>query len=230
MHGGIARGRSLRTGPLLRHGGIVTAPECAKPSEVQRVLACDPSVEWIVGANDPRRGESVTFERGIRMLESFNPDEATFYAHAKGVSPRFETVPPEHLVAVRRWRRFMYDRCLGNLPALNRILRRAACCGAMRAMGECHPAPGDFPSGWHFRGTFFWFNHASYFGHPGCRALGANRYAVERHAGTLFSMEQSCCLAAENWPIGKSAYEVTDEEWDQLESSWMETADRNAAA
>ena len=198
--------------------GVVQDDGTNPIEEVQAAFG-DDSIEWLVSPNDPQRGESVTFSQGIRRLRSLDPDEVTFYAHAKGVSAKKKPRFPNWLANARRWRAFMYGRCLGDAARTDRLLRDFACCGALRTAGECFPARSDHvASHWHFAGTFFWFNHARYFGHPMAGKLGNNRFAVERHLGQVFSLAESYCLAGEEWP-GKniSMYRLAESDWDRLE-------------
>jgi len=220
----LARSWHLFTG--LKIVGIVTDAETVDPEKVKSAFPADPSIEWLVQPNDPERGETVTFLPAARRLESFNSLEATFYAHAKGVSPRFQQMDPDVLRCVRRWRDFMYRFCLEEVEdLLDDVLRRYTAAGCLRSFRIGRPQPGRPPWSWEFAGTFWWLNHAQFFSHPDSLTIGATRHGLEKHLGEFVAPEDACCLAAdhiEHHLARVLTYRWPDELWDRLEEEALQ--------
>jgi len=192
--------------------GVVEDGQTVDFTEVQRAFPTDPSIEWLVAENDPGRGESVTFATAAQMLESLNPDEATFYAHTKGVTQTYQR-QPQRLESIRRWRSFMYRGCLGDPATVDDVIRLYAVAGCLRQEHE-RQEPDRPPSYWMFSGAFWWFNHARFYSHPDALRLGPTRHAVERHFGELFGPEEAFCFGRTR---EGHAYDWSPETWDTLE-------------
>ena len=188
---------------LLKRGGPSNVAT-AGPEAVRAALSALGSVEIIEYENDPELGEVVGFVEALEQrLLSYDSNEATFYAHTKGVSYAEET-ELRHLAAIRRWRNTMYDECLGNIPRVESALMDHVATGcylrnpaAVKFGGKGQLPRGLDSIGWHFAGTFFWFKHSSFFGHPKWRDVGQHRFGVEGHLGTLFRMRDAYCLYGE---------------------------------
>ena len=161
-------------------------------------------------ANDERLGEVPAFLGALEQVASQDPDEITFYAHAKGVTPNRPEPVQRNL---RRWRDLMYDHCLGNPARVERILRRHPCCGCFKKYG---PALPEEDVDWHYSGAFFWFNHARLFSQD-WKTIGASRYAVEGFLPRFFSRADAYCLVADD-PAGYRLDLYTEEDWTKLES------------
>lgn len=194
------------------------------PVEAVREEFGDERIQWLVARNLPHLGERVTFVEGLRRLRSLNPDEATFYAHTKGTNNtcgrrRMHDDASRARVArsVEQWRNRMYHGCLGlrhNL--LDRTLRKFAAAGCFRVAGDVgrvHKNPDDVPCHWYFAGTFFWFNHLAYFGHPFPVEPRRNRWAAEYHLGCMFHVREAHCFLDVPRRIVGKLYGLTDQQW-----------------
>jgi hypothetical protein len=164
--------------------GIVHDARSEDPEEVRRMFDGH-GCEFIVAPNAPS-GEGVTFPAMLARVQSQDPDEVTFYAHAKGV--KYEpSIPP----AVRRWAETQYRAALDDWPAVRDQLDRLAMTGSFKMLGRfrAHQYLGD----WHYSGTFFWLRHAYVFGRaPTTRA---DFYGcVEAWPGLHFRREETGCL------------------------------------
>lgn len=222
---------------LLRYWGVfnsrkivgIVHDERTVPVETVQAAFPDDGIEWLIQPNDPHLGEVVTFAEGIERLRSLDPDEATFYAHAKGVlngcahaNQRSPEVRALIEPSVRRWRNLMYERGL-NVPTakLDAILRAYVSAGSLQVwqgIGR-HEAPDDPPAYWHYAGTFYWLNHMRYFGHHHPTPLRINRWAVEYHLGAMFPKEEGFCFCPRPPEEPRSHYTMTEEQWDELEAS-----------
>ena len=155
---------------------------------VQAMLAGH-GFEYITVPNTPQ-GESDTFPRLLAMVAGESPDDACFYAHAKGV--KYEPVFPP---AVRRWAEVLYAATLDHWPTVREQLGRFAMTGALRRLGRFanHRNAGD----WHYSGTFFWFRHGAVFGaHPrdAVREVPPFYGGVEAWPGVMFGRHETGCL------------------------------------
>jgi len=203
--------------------GIV-CDDRTEPVETVQAAFPDDGIEWIVRPNDPQLGEAVTFREGVGRLRSLDAFEATFYAHAKGVMNLCagrSRVPDNrrHLVvpSVRHWRNLMYDHCLGDLVAVDKMLKFNPCAGCFKYEGDTgrHEDANCVRAYWHFAGTFFWFNHAHYFGHHNPVPLRTNRWGVEYHLGTMFADEDAHCFLPYPRKFRGRFYDMTEEQWQE---------------
>jgi len=199
--------------------GLACDDSTVPVEEVCRAFGDDPTIEWLIHPNDRRRGEAVTFLPAFWAVRSWNATEATFYAHAKGVTPQITEAPPA-LRSIRRWRNLMYRACLDIQPsALDKILRKHGAAGCLKARAP-RQETGRPPCRWFYAGTFFWVNHAAVFSLSDWLTLGPSRWAVERHLGEI--MPDSHAYAFDRRILdphtpapGISRWD--DERWDRLE-------------
>lgn len=135
--------------------------------------------EILLRQNDAELGETKHFIEGLGMLESQDPDEATFYAHGKGVSRDGPDIP-----AIMMWCRAMYELNLEQIGVIEGILARAAAVGAFRVQ---IPHSG---SNWCFAGTYFWLKHSTLFSRK-WKDIANGRYGVEGYPGRHLKYEES---------------------------------------
>lgn len=126
------------------------------------------------------------FLEALALLESKNPDEATFYAHAKGTSkaPNDSVLP-----CVLQWANAMYALCLSMPEKVEAALRISPAVGCFRQIWWALKVP------WHFSGTFFWLRHDALFSRN-WRVLGdgGGSHGVEAFPGQHFQVGESYCL------------------------------------
>lgn len=137
--------------------------------------------------NSTLMGEVPGWVEALEGLYSVREDEATFYAHTKGVS--YDGLEPQFLQGVRVWRDTMYTKCLSEPTVIDRLLSTNAFVGTYKRRTRAH----GFPS-WHYAGTFWWFKHARFFGNPAWKSLGTTRFAVEQYPGRHFGYDEAHCL------------------------------------
>jgi hypothetical protein len=144
--------------------------------------------EFINVANDVRLRERASFFYLLERVESRDPGEATFYAHAKGVTTVGNTL------GVMYWRNLMYASLLDQPERVRQMLRQFPVVGSFRKRQNVVYPDGVTKSPWHFSGTFFWFRHDAWFSRP-WRTLPITGWSVEAAPGLLFKYEESCCVA-----------------------------------
>ncbi|MGH7139954.1 MAG: class I SAM-dependent methyltransferase [Pirellulales bacterium] len=135
---------------------IATDEETVPADEVKRALEGH-GITFITMANDARMREATTFLPLLDEVYTLDESEATFYAHAKGVS-RARSV---HIVE-RAWAECMYHHCLDFPERVREALAHKAMYGV------------SFPieTAWIFPGTFWWFHNATLFKRRDWRTLG----------------------------------------------------------
>ena len=164
--------------------GIVHDRQSEAPAAVRAAFEGH-GCEFVEMPNDPI-GECITFPVMLGRVASLDPDDVTFYGHAKGV--RHGNVMSQ---AVRRWTEALYDASLGQWPLVAEHLQRYALTGSFRMLGRfrAHQYLGD----WHYSGTFFWLRHALAFRRP---ILTVPQFygGVEVWPGLHFRREETGCL------------------------------------
>jgi SAM-dependent methyltransferase len=113
-------------------------------------------IEFIDFANEPKMREAHSFIRLLEAVKTSDPSEATFYAHAKGVSRGPSIHPVE-----KAWAECMYHHCL-DFP--ERVMDAIGRRGMYGVSFQCERR-------WIFPGTFWWFHNASLFAKPGWDTL-----------------------------------------------------------
>ena len=155
------------------------------PAIVELYLPKD--AEVIVVDNDPLLGETPSFIAMLERVESIDSAECTFYAHAKGVTPRQQNKSQSILM----WRNLMYWNCLADIRRVEEIMSDQSCAGCFlhRAKRPKHPNVH-----WHFSGTYFWFRHDTLFSNPEWKRIDQNRFGVEKYLGKQLPESEAACL------------------------------------
>ncbi len=164
--------------------GIVQDDRSEHPDEVQRMFDGH-GCRFVVARNGPA-AEGVTFPGMLEAVRSLDPNEVTFYAHAKGV--KYEPSVPE---PVRRWAETQYRVALDDWLTVRTQLQHYAMTGSFKMQGRfrVHQYLGD----WHYSGTFFWLRHAFVFARD-LRRLGEFYGCVEAWPGINFRRDETGCL------------------------------------
>lgn len=169
-----------------RHVVIVLDDHTESRKDIE--LAFEPlGAELHFRRNDPELGEVAYFIEMLGLLESQDQNEATFYAHAKGVTR--DTM----LNAIQMWSLAMYDLNLTFPGIIDKRLKTAATVGAFRVQ---IPHSG---ATWCFAGTFFWLKHSELFSRTWTK-IERERYGVEGYPGRHFKFEQSSSLTVNPIP------------------------------
>jgi hypothetical protein len=168
--------------------GIVCDARSEPAEDVQAALAGH-GCEFIVAPNDAR-GEVATFGQMLRRVASCEPDELSFYAHAKGV--KYE---PELPAPVRRWAEVQYAVTLDDWQGLRKQMQHFAMTGIFRRHGRFrnHQNVAD----WHYSGTFFWLRHAQVFQRKWAD-VPQFYGGVEAWPGLQFRSHETGCMLLDN--------------------------------
>jgi hypothetical protein len=145
--------------------------------------------EFVIQKNDGR-GEAITFPLMMEKAVSHDPNEVTFYGHAKGVRHgRSITLP------VRRWCEVQYRVALDNWPAVRDHLQQWAMTGPFKMLGrfQSHQNLAD----WHYSGTYFWMRNAHVFSRN-YQNVPQFYGGVETWPGIMFRRDETACLFMDN--------------------------------
>jgi len=148
------------------------------------------NIEYIEIENNPRLGEVEPFMQMLKRVYSVDPEEITFYAHAKGVSHYHKS--KKKMMGIQIWRNLMYYFCLNNINEIDAIMKNFSCCGCFPRWWPCLPW---VPEPWHFSGIFYWFNHQKLFNKPNWNRIRKDSaYAVEGYLANYFGKESAYSL------------------------------------
>lgn len=168
---------------------VVIATDGTTESADQVVKAFLPlNAELFVTRNQSYLAEVLHFTEMLGLLESRRSDEATFYAHAKGV-----THSGDRIRIIQRWSDIMYRLNLLRPDFIDRKLKSYGTIGCFRE--RIRHAGAE----WIFSGTFFWVRHDLLFSRN-WRDIHKERYGVEGYPGRHFKFEESCALHPEVVP------------------------------
>lgn len=142
--------------------------------------------ETLIRRNDPKLAETAHFIEALSMVESRRDDEATFYAHAKGVTRKWAEIG-----AVLGWSGFMYDANLSRPELVDRKLEAFSMVGCLKWKHSDRDRMG-----WSYAGTFFWARHSALFSRD-WRRIDSSNYGVEDYPGLQFPVKDGFCLAGE---------------------------------
>lgn len=199
---------------------IVSVMTDATTNSVEEVQAafCGERIDaWVVGYNDPYRWEMQGLPRMMDYIHSCDPNEITFYCHAKGVQgPEHISGPTFHEQPRVKWATAMYGACLDDMPFVEKQLETHTLAGAFKRRmvhGE-----GPYRSSWHFAGTFYWFRNARLFALPNWHHFDHQWYGAETYPGQLVGWGQAAGLFCDHPPqlyIQEAWTGQVDAMWDQ---------------
>jgi len=164
--------------------GIVHDSRSDPPEEVMKALDGH-GCEFVVHPNADT-GEAITFPEMLERVASDDPNEITFYGHAKGVKYGSKASS-----SVRQWTEALYMTALDDWLSVVHQLQQFGMTGAFKMRGRfrSHRQCSD----WHYSGTFFWFRHARVFNRS-WHVVPQFYCGVEAWPGTLFRAEETGCL------------------------------------
>lgn len=188
---------------------IAQGEEIADAQGIIELFPVDANIDFRVVENDPDDGETPYFFPILDELYSLDKEEATFYAHAKGVS---YADGHELLPNIREWYTRLYHYCLDDIGLIERLLQEYTCVGCFRQEGTVGVRVSGFGP-WHYSGTFFWYNHHAIYSGYDYGVHMPNRFGVESWLGRSVRIENSACLYCSDMVEGNSVYKFTPEDW-----------------
>jgi len=178
---------------------VATGPGMVPLERVKRFLP-DAAIEWLTFPNCKIQRECTSFYPMLDMLTP-SPFEATFYAHAKGVTRN----PCDDNVT--SWRNNMYANLLDRAERCMDLLASHPCVGCYRMFHRAgglrkatHLTDRERACEWHYAGTYFWFRNSHVLGRDDWRSVLMGGWAVEFYLPQLFRHSQAACVYGDNPP------------------------------
>lgn len=171
----------------------------------------DDSIHYMECINHRHLCETSPFIDMLTLLKSKSPSGITFYAHTKGVSPKYNG-RPNMSKNIRIWRNVLYHFNLENIDNVKSYLNEYVSCGAIKLHTRRPKVYKILGVPWYYAGTFFWFNNEKVFAHPEWNVLRQNRFGVESYMGGLYDEKTGYCLFGEDMLL--RIYKYTDQMWD----------------
>jgi len=190
---------------------IAQGENCVPVREVFEQFPDDKNIQFVISRNNKELGETPHFVQMAKMVESIDPNEITFYAHAKGVSYNHPSS------SIRIWCDKMYHHNLACMDLTEYVFSLGYdSMGCFRRVSN--RVGKDKGEIWHFSGTFFWFRHSSAFCNQWEDVIRKDcRWGVEGFLGKMMPIEKSFCIYGERVAkIGKRVHLTTRKEmWNQ---------------
>lgn len=165
---------------------IATGDRMVDPETVKASFG-DERVEFILVENSRILRERASADQLFSAVESIDPNEATFYAHAKGVATVGDTK------GVTYWRNAMYHELLDDPEKIEETLVTHPMVGTHRKHDHGFP-DGTQGGGWHFAGTYWWLRHDAFFGKPWRKILPNTGWGMEALPGLMFEYDEVACI------------------------------------
>jgi hypothetical protein len=175
---------------------VATGEGLVSPDEVLRELGKH-EIEVLAHPNSRELRENATFLQLLERVNSTDPTEATFYAHAKGVAK--DVLCSGDPLGSRYWRNAMYHELLDGWERVTELLEEYPVVGTHRRYHPEQPTiypDGQSSSDWHFAGTFFWFRNRDVFTTERWREVWQpTGWGAEAWVGRMFTFDRSACVA-----------------------------------
>lgn len=171
---------------------IVTDDVTDRPETVINYLR-PLGAEFMVIRNDFMRREGITMVPLLSQVISEDPDEVTFYCHAKGV--RHKMSPQSRESCIFQWTDSMWNVLLDYWPAIQEALERKAMCGMFRRLGQFR-TPGNHR--WFFSGSFYWFRNRDVFRRRWFHLDIHKFFGVESWPAHQFALDEVECLLGDD--------------------------------
>jgi len=101
------------------------------------------------------KGQDACLPKMLESVRSTDPNEITFYAHAKDTS--LEVLRHKSIDELSLWTEEIYRDNLEDPDHVDEILRKYPCAGTFKRRDFHHPEV------WSYKDNFFWFNHEQLF-------------------------------------------------------------------
>jgi hypothetical protein len=162
---------------ILTPGGIDSI--ALDPPEVVQQYVRGHNCEFTFRRNNPAKREAEVWQELFEPLKTDSPNEAIFFAHAKGVTR--DASNPAH-----RWAAVLYHACLDHWPVAEQLLSQFPICGPMKHVGQNYHRT---PSKWQYLGSFYWLRSSEFFRRDWTR-LDNTWAGVETMPGLHYRVEE----------------------------------------
>lgn len=145
--------------------------------------------EFIVLRNDCMRREGISFVPLLSQVISDDPNEVTFFCHAKGM--RHKLTPQNRDTCIFQWTQSLYEVLLDYWPAVREGLERKALCSMYCRHGQFR-TPGN--NRFFYSGSFYWFRNRDVFRRRWFHLDIHEFFGVESWPAHIFTRAETECL------------------------------------
>jgi hypothetical protein len=143
-------------------------------------------IELMVFRNNSRVGEMTSFIPLLSQIESYNPNEITFRAHAKGVHRYCKDKKAPHLM---EWVEMLYRTNLRFPEIVKDQLTSTAMTGSCRKFDMFDKKQSKVS----YSGSFYWFRNIFTFSREWYN-VDSPRWGCESWPGKIFTKDETSCL------------------------------------
>lgn len=148
-------------------------------------------VEYMVFKNNKHAGEMSSFVPLLAQVESDDPNQVTFRAHAKCVVRCGKEKSPHF----RDWVEMLYRTSLEDWPLVQQHLESAAMTGSCRKFGQFNKRKlANRPT---YSGTFYWFRNCFVYSRD-WQVVDTPRWGCESWPGKMFAKDETRCICLDN--------------------------------
>lgn len=178
-----------------------------KPNEVVDYIA-DDRVQYLTVKNNRKLRESAHWATALAQVETLDPLQMTFAAHAKCVRLPFrfgcvQKSDPCDTHVTAKWAEAMYATCLDYPSLVADQLSQFAMTGSFKRHGQ-FTTRGNHR--WHYSGTFYWFRNRDVFQRNWAK-VDKRFFGSESWPGLMFKPDETGCLFLEHPPDPYSTQE-----------------------
>jgi len=176
--------------PMFNGKRIISIAQDDTTVPLSRVSAYFPNSTIRKGPNQPPMGEGVAFLGNLNLVRSLDPEEMTFYAHAKGVTHSGNKLKE---ACVKSWASAIYKCCLTYPLAIDKILKKYDTAGCFKI---------DQNGEWYYAGGFWWVKNQALFSKT-WMTLEKHYYGVEQYLRHVIPSDRAYNIHG----IGHSLYD-----------------------
>ncbi|KKN40963.1 hypothetical protein LCGC14_0727950 [marine sediment metagenome] len=148
-------------------------------------------VEYMVFRNNKQAGEMSSFVPLLAQVESDDPNQVTFRAHAKCVVRCQREKSPHFL----DWAEMLYRTSLEDWLLVRQHLEAAAMTGSCRKFGQFAKRQKKGKPTYH--GTFYWFRNCFVYSRD-WQVVDTPRWGCESWPAKMFTKEETRCICLDN--------------------------------
>lgn len=149
--------------------------------------------EYLIYNNSITKGELTSFIPLISQLETNDPNQITFRAHAKGVSQKTDRDRRRTTPHLMDWADMLYSANLDAMDLVYDQLTDHAMTGACRKFNQFPTQPGRCS----YSGSFYWFRDCYVYARN-WREVFDRRFGVEEWPARMFEARETSCLFLDN--------------------------------
>lgn len=197
--------------------GIVYGSDTANPQEIKDLLK-GYIEEFIIHENQTELGEVQTFPEMLEYVMNDDPDEITFYAHAKGIKHKPGTT-------AHNWADLMYEVNVHYHKKVEYLFQNGfGLVGPFKHNSNRGHGKSWGGYGWHYSGSMFWFRNSDIW-IRNWRDILKTYFGVEAWPGRQLRSQDAACLFYEPNDSMYNSYQFNN----QILPAWEKWEIENAS-